>query len=62
MTPTQTQKEIIEALGNVVNSFSGAKVHISIADHVRRAGMAIGLRIRANFYNEADHTIMLSVA
>ena len=56
---TQTQKEIIDGLSSIVNAFSGAKIHISIADHIKRAGAAIGLRISSGFYNPADHTVMM---
>lgn len=61
MQATQTQKEVIDGLGKVVNSFGGAKIHVSIADHIKRAGAAIGLRIRSEFYNPADCTIMMYV-
>lgn len=59
---TETQKEVIKYLNELVNSFSGIVCPLTYAKFVKEAAAAIGLCVCSGFYNEENYSVLLYLA
>lgn len=59
---TETQKEVVKYLNELVNTFSGVAVPLHLAKFIKEAGAAIGLCVCSSFLNVENYTIVLYLA